>query len=151
MNGSFKNMAIGVNGDGYRKVIGAAEGLTESAVLAEAPIMARRARLTGVRMFTRDKAAAMTSVIAEVFLGTAYQKCTVQFFCNVLSKVPQSKGCQGVVILKSIHAQRPFDAGMEKASVVNEILGEMSLTAASKCVRVGIVETLTYTRFPMQH
>ena len=72
--GSFENVAvmvaIGVNDDGYREVIGAAEGFTESAECWREFLSWLKGRgLTGVRMFTGDKAAAMTGAIAEVFPG----------------------------------------------------------------------------------
>ena len=154
--GSFENVAvmvaIGVNDDGYREVIGAAEGFTESAECWREFLSWLRARgLAGVRMFTGDKAAAMTGAIAEVFPDAAYQRCTVHFYRNVLSKVPKSKRGQAAAMLKAIHAQESFDASMEKAGAVAEALDEMRLAAASKCVREGVVETLTYTRFPMRH
>ena len=154
--GSFENVAvmvaIGVNDDGYREVIGAAEGFTESAECWREFLSWLKGRgLTGVRMFTGDKAAAMTGAIAEVFPDAAYQRCTVHFYRNVLSKVPKSKRGQAAAMLKAIHAQESFDASMEKAGAVAEALDEMRLAAASKCVREGVVETLTYTRFPMRH
>ena len=95
--GSFENVAvmaaIGVNDDGYREVIGAAEGFTESAECWREFLSWLKGRgLTGVRMFTGDKA--------------------------------------GDVAAK-------FDG--------------MRLAAAAKCVRDGVAETLTYTRFPMRH
>lgn len=154
--GSFENVAvmvaIGVNDDGYREVIGAAEGFTESAECWREFLSWLKGRgLSGVRMFTGDKAAAMTGAIAEVFPDAAYQRCTVRFYRNVLSKVPKSKRGQAAAMLKAIHAQESFDASMEKAGAVAEALDEMRLAAASKCVREGVVETLTYTRFPMRH
>ena len=154
--GSFENVAvmvaIGVNDDGYREVIGAAEGFTESAECWREFLSWLKGRgLSGVRMFTGDKAAAMTDAIAEVFPDAAYQRCTVHFYRNVLSKVPKSKRGQAAAMLKAIHAQESFDASMEKAGAVAEALDEMRLAAASKCVREGVVETLTYTRFPMRH
>ena len=154
--GSFENVAvmvaIGVNDDGYREVIGAAEGFTESAECWREFLSWLKGRgLSGVRMFTGDKAAAMTGAIAEVFPDAAYQRCTVHFYRNVLSKVPKSKRGQAAAMLKAIHAQESFDASMEKAGAVAEALDEMRLAAASKCGREGVVETLTYTRFPMRH
>lgn len=154
--GSFENVAvmvaIGVNDDGYREVIGAAEGFTESAECWREFLSWLKGRgLSGVRMFTGDKAAAMTGAIAEVFPDAAYQRCTVHFYRNVLSKVPKSKRGQAAAMLRAIHAQESFDASMEKAGAVAEALDEMRLAAASKCVREGVVETLTYTRFPMRH
>lgn len=154
--GSFENVAvmvaIGVNDDGYREVIGAAEGLAESAECWREFLSWLRARgLAGVRMFTGDKAAAMTGAIAEVFPGAAYQRCTVHFYRNVLSKVPKSKRSRVAAMLKAIHAQESLDASMEKAAAVAASLDEMRLAAAAKCVREGAAETLTYTRFPMRH
>ena len=154
--GSFENVAvmvaIGDNDDGYREVIGAAEGFTESAECWREFLSWPRARgLAGVRMFTGDKAAAMTGAIAEVFPGAAYQRCTVHFYRNVLSKVPKSRRSRVAAMLKAIHAQESLDASIEKAAAVAASLDEMRLAAAAKCVREGAAATLTYTRFPMRH
>ena len=154
--GSFENVAvmvaIGVNDEGYREVIGAAEGFTESAECWREFLSWLKGRgLSGVRMFTGDKAAAMTGAIAEVFPDAAYQRCTVHFYRNVLSKVPRSKRSTVAAMLKAIHAQESFDASMEKAESVAKSLVEMKLAVAAKCVRDGVAETLAYTRFPMSH
>ena len=154
--GSFENvavmMAIGVNEDGYREVIGAAEGFTESKECWTEFLSWLKSRgLRGVRMFTGDKAAAMTGSIAEVFPDAAYQRCTVHFYRNVLAKVPKSKRPQVAAMLKAIHAMESREAGERKAASVADELDAMRLTAAAKCVRGGIAETLTYTRFPREH
>ena len=154
--GSFENVAvmvaIGVNDDGYREVIGAAEGFTESAECWREFLSWLKGRgLTGVRMFTGDKAAAMTGAIAEVFPDAAYQRCTVHFYRNVLSKVPKSKRAEVAAMLKAIHAQESLEASSEKAGRVAAKLDDMRLAAAAKCVRDGAAETLAYTRFPMRH
>ena len=80
--GSYENVAvmaaIGVNDDGYREVIGAAEGFTESAECWREFLSRLKSRgLRGVRMLTGDKAAGMVGSIAEVFPNAAYQRCTV--------------------------------------------------------------------------
>ena len=154
--GSFENVAvmvaIGVNEDGYREVIGAAEGVTESKECWTEFLSWLKSRgLRGVRMFTGDKAAAMTGSIAEVFPDAAYQRCTVHFYRNVLAKVPKSKRPQVAAMLKAIHAMESREAGERKAASVADELDAMRLTAAAKCVRGGIAETLTYTRFPREH
>ena len=71
--GSYENVAvmvaIGVNDDGCREVIGAAEGFTESAECWRELLSRLKSRgLRGVRMFTGDKAAGMVGSIAEVCL-----------------------------------------------------------------------------------
>lgn len=52
-------VAIGVNDDGYREVIGATEGFTESSECWRELLSWLKSRgLSGVRMLTGDKAAA---------------------------------------------------------------------------------------------
>ena len=154
--GAYENVAvmiaIGVNDDGYREVIGAAEGFTESTDCWREFLSWLRSRgLRGVRMFTGDKAAGMVGALAEVFPDAAYQRCTVHFYRNVFSKVPKSKRKLVAGMLKAIHAQESFEASEEKALRVAEDLEKMKLTEAAKVVREGYAETLAYTKFPMEH
>ena len=83
--GSYENVAvmvaIGVNEDGCREVVGCAEGFTESKECWRDFLSWLKSRgLRGVRMFTGDKVAGMVGSIAEVFPGAKYQRCTVHFF-----------------------------------------------------------------------
>ena len=154
--GAYENVAvmvaIGVNDDGYREIIGAAEGFTESADCWRDFLSWLKGRgLKGIRMIIGDKAAAMTGAIAEVFPDAAYQRCTVHFYRNVMAKVPKTKRKQVAAMLKAIHSQESFKASCEKAEAVAKELESMKLKAASKCVREGCIETLTYTKFPLEH
>jgi transposase-like protein len=147
--GAYENVAvmvaIGVNDDGYREVIGAAEGWREFLSWLKSR------GLRGVRMFTGDKAAGMVGALAEVFPEAACQRCTVHFYRNVFSKVPKSKRKLVAGKLKAIHAQESFEASEEKAMRVADDLESMRLKEAARVVREGYAETLTYTRFPMEH
>ena len=72
--GSYENVAvmaaIGVNEDGYREVIGCAEGFTESSECWRDFLSWLKSRgLRGVRMFVGDKAAGMVGSTAGVFHG----------------------------------------------------------------------------------
>jgi len=154
--GSFENVAvmvaIGVNEDGFREVIGAAEGYTESKECWKEFLSWPKGRgLHGVRMITGDKDTGMVGSIAEVFPDAAYQRCMVHFYRNVLSKVPKRKRKEVATMLKAIHAQESYGACMGKADAVVGRLEEMKLSAAAKTIRDGIAETLTYTRFPVEH
>ena len=98
--GSYENVAvmvaIGVNGDGYREVVGCAEGFTESKECWQGFLSWLKSRgLRSVRMFTGDKAAGMAGSIAEVFPGARYQRCTVHFYRNALAKPPQIQALPG--------------------------------------------------------
>ncbi len=95
--GSYENVAamvaIGVNDDGCREVIGAAEGFTESAECWREFLSWLESRgLRGVRMLAGDKAAGMVGSIAEVFPGAAYQRRAARFYRNVLSRRPSRSG-----------------------------------------------------------
>lgn len=154
--GSYENVAvmvaIGVNDDGYREVIGAAEGLAESSECWRDFLSWLRSRgLRGVRMFTGDKAAGMVGSIAEVFPEAAYQRCTVHFYRNVLSKVPKSRRAKVAAMLKAIHAMESREASEAKALAVADELERMGPGEAAKVVREGYAETLAYTRFPQEH
>lgn len=154
--GSYENVAvmvaIGVNSDGYREVIGAAEGFTESSECWREFLSWLRSRgLRGAGMLAGDKAAGMVGSAAEVFPGAAYQRCTVHFYRNVLAKVPKSRRPKTAAMLKAIHAMESREASEAKAIEVAEELDKMKLKEAAKVVRNGYAETLTYTRFPREH
>lgn len=117
--GAYENVAvmvaIGVNDDGYREVIGAAEGFTESSECWRDFLSWLRSRgLRGVRMIVGDKASGMVGSIAEVFPDTAYQRCTVHFYRNVLARVPKSRRAAVAAMLKAIHAMESREASEAK-------------------------------------
>ena len=154
--GSYENVAvmaaIGANGNGYREVIGCAEGLTESKECWRGFLSWLKSRgLRGVRMFTGDKAAGMVGSIAEVFPGARYQRCSVHFYRNALAKVPKSKRSQVATMLKAIHAMESREASAAKAESVAAELESMKLKEAAKVVRDECAETLAYCEMPREH
>ena len=154
--GSYGNVAvmvaIGVNGDGYREVIGYAEGFTESKECWQGFLSWLKSRgLRGVRMFTGDKAAGMVGSIAEAFPNARYQRCTVRFYRNALAKIPKSKRSQVAAMPKTIHAMESREASAAKAESVADELESMKLKEAAKVVREGFAETLTYCEMPRGH
>ena len=154
--GSYENVsilvAIGVDGDGRREIIGCAEGFTESKdSWREFLLWLRERGLRGVRMVTGDRCQGMVGALEEVFPQARYQRCTVHFYRNVLNKVPKQKRTLVAKMLKAIHAQESKEAAVAKADEVASSLERMRLGAAAKVVREGYLETLTYTDFPMQH
>lgn len=154
--GAYENVAVmvavGVNDDGYREVIGAAEGFTESSECWRDFLSWLRSRgLRGVRMIVGDKAAGMVGSIAEVFPDAAYQRCTVHFYRNVLARVPKSRRAAVAAMLKAIHAMESREAAEAKALAVADELDRMRLGEAARVVRGDFPETLAYTAFPREH
>ena len=154
--GAYENVAvmvaIGVNDDGYREVIGAAEGFTESSGRRRDFLSWLRSRgLHGVRMVVGDKASGMVGSIAEVFPDAAHRRCTVHFYRNVLARVPKPGRAAVAAMLKAIHAMESREAAEAKALAVAEELEGMRLGEAARVVREGYAETLAYTAFPREH
>jgi putative transposase len=154
--GSYENVAvmvaIGVNDDGYREIVGCAEGFTESKECWRDFLSWLRGRgLRGVRMFVGDKAAGMVGSIAEAFPEAKYQRCTVHFYRNAMARVPKSRRAQVGAMLKAIHAMESREAAEGKALSVADELEGMRLGEAAKVVRDGYAETLTYCEMPREH
>ncbi len=154
--GSFENIAvlvaIGVNAEGYREVLGAAEGMKEDKGSWYTFFQWLKSRgLSGVQLIVGDKCLGMLEAAMEVYPQAKYQRCMVHFYRNVFSVVPRGKTALIAKMLKAIHAQESKEASLEKAKAVIEILKEMKLKEAAKKVEDGIEETLTYTNFPFEH
>lgn len=145
-------IAVGVNEDGNREVLGAAEGLKEDLESWKNFFISLKERgLSGVKLIIGDKALGMTEAIGQVFPDAKYQRCTVHFYRNVLSSVPKQRIEAVSKMLKAIHAQEDKAAAREKAKAVVEKLQAMKLQKAAKTVESGVEETLTYMSFPSQH
>lgn len=145
-------VAIGVNAEGYREVIGCEEGYRESKDSWKEFLLGLRKRgLAGVRMVTGDKSEGMLGALEEVFPEAMYQRCTVHFHGNVLAKVPRRKRKAVAASLKAIHAQESRKKCLAKASEVASELRASKLDDAAKIVEEGAAETLTYTLFPPEH
>ena len=154
--GSYENVAvmvaIGVDDDGHREAMGAAEGLAESSECWREFLSRLRSRgLRGARTFTGDKAAGMVGSIAEVFPGAAHRRCAVHSYRSVLAKVPRARRAKVAAMLKAIHAMESREASERKAAEVADELESMRLEGAAKAVRDGCAETLTHARFPAAH
>lgn len=145
-------VAIGVNSEGYREIIGAAEGMKEDkASWKEFFVWLKQRGLSGVQLIIGDKCLGMLETIPEVFPNAKYQRCTVHFYRNVFSVVPRGKVRDVARMLKAIHAQESKESAQEKAVAVAKKLREMKLPKAAERVEQGIDENLTYMDFPTEH
>ena len=154
--GEYENVAvlvaIAVNEDGYREVLGAAEGMKEDKASWVSFFQWLRGRgLEGVKLIVGDKCLGMLEAVGEVFPEAKYQRCVVHFYRNIFSVVPKSKVKNVAKMLKAIHAQESKKASREKAAAVVSELKTMKLPEAAKKVEAGIEETLTYCDFPSEH
>lgn len=145
-------IAIGVNSEGHREILGAAEGLKEDfASWRNFLIHIKKRGLSGVRLFIGDKHLGLLESINDIFGGVKYQRCTVHFYRNVLSAVPRGQAKLVTAMLKAIHSQEDFEAAKTKSNDIINKLKALKLTKAAKIIADGIDETLTYMLFPSEH
>ena len=154
--GEVKNVsvlaAIGVDQDGFRRVLGAAEGHKEDKTgwLGFLKHLKQRG-LKGVRLMISDACLGLTEALAEVFPDADWQRCAVHFYRNVFSHVPSTKVREVAAMLKAVHAQESREAAEIKASDVVAKLKTMKLKAAAELVENAIHETFTFYAYPPQH
>ncbi|MBX3407041.1 MAG: IS256 family transposase [Phycisphaeraceae bacterium] len=154
--GEMKNVAvliaIGVDAEGYREVLGVAEGTKEDAASWRNFLRSLKERgLTGVRLFISDKCLGLVDSLAEFYPDAAWQRCVVHWYRNVMTAVPTGKSREVAAMLKAIHAQEDRDEAEIKAAAVIEKLESMKLGRAAQIVREGVLETLSYMNFPREH
>lgn len=145
-------IAVGVGEDGYREVLGIAEGCKEdkagwSGFLA----YLKKRGLTCPELCISDKCIGLIESLAEYYPAAKWQRCTVHWYRNVLSVVPRGKMQEVAAMLKAIHAQEDAEAARIKAQAVVDKLTDMRLSKAAEAVGEGVNETLSYFSFPREH
>lgn len=145
-------VAIGVGTDGFRDILGVAEGFKEDkAGWRNFLRWLKRRGLKGGELFISDKCIGLIESLSEVFPDGKWQRCMVHFYRNVFSVVPNGRVKEVAAMLKAIHAQEDAEEALKKAKVVADKLDKMKLSKAACIVRDGIEETLTYYQFPPEH
>lgn len=154
--GEVKNVsvlvAIGVGTDGYRQILGVAEGEKEDLEGWRGFLRHLKNRgLSGVRLIISDACRGLVEAAAEVFPDTDWQRCVVHFYRNVFSHVPNGKVADVARMLKAIHAQEDRKAAAAKTKEVVARLRTMKLKTAADLVEQKAAETLTYYAYPSTH
>jgi len=145
-------VAVGVSEDGYRDILGVAEGCKEdkagwSGFLA----YLKKRGLSCPELFISDKRLGLLESLAEYYPDAKWQRCTVHWYRNILSVVPRGRMKEVAAMLKALHAQEDAEAARSKARDVITKLEGMKLSKAAAAVQEGVEETLTYFAFPREH
>ena len=145
-------VAIGVNGEGYREILGICEGAKEDKAGWSGFLKHLKERgLHGVRLIISDACMGLSESAAEFFPDAAWQRCVVHWYRNIFSHVPSSKVRDIAAMLKAIHAGEDIAAARQKAVQVIEKLRGLRLTKAADIVETAVDETLAYYTFPEEH
>jgi transposase-like protein len=144
-------VAYGVRADGVREVLGIDVGLSEDVALWRAFLQDLVARgVRGVKLVTSDAHSGLKQAIAEVFVGSAWQRCRVHLTRNAIARVP--KGAQAMVAatVRSIFEQPDRAAAEAQLRHVCETLAKR-FPAVVQLLEEAEGEILTFFDFPSEH
>jgi putative transposase len=145
-------VAISVNDEGYREILGIVEGAKEDKAGWSAFLKHLKERgLAGVQLVISDACQGLVESAAECYPDARWQRCTVHFYRNVFSHVPVPKLREVALMLKAIHAQESRQTARQKADEVISKLRAMRLGKAAELVERAVDETLAYYAFPEEH
>lgn len=145
-------VAIGVDQEGFREVLGVCEGAKEDEKgWSDFLCHLKQRGLRGIRLIVSDKCLGLVESAARYFPQAAWQRCCVHWYRNIFSHVPNTKVKEVAAMLKAIHAQEDRPAAEQKAHFVVEKLRSMKLRKAAEMVADGVSETMSYYAFPRVH
>ena len=144
--------AVGVSADGFREILGLAEGAKEDKESWKQFLRYLKNRgLTGVKLFISDKSLGLVESLADFYPEAKWQRCIVHYYRNVFTQVPAGKVKEVAGMLKAIHAQEDSVEALKKSQIVIEKLKKMKLKKAADYISESIKETLSYYDFPQEH
>jgi putative transposase len=154
--GEVKNIsvlvAIGVNSDGFRDIIGVAEGSKEDKASWNSFLRYLKERgLERIDLIISDKSFGLIEIIPDFYPMAKWQRCMVHFYRNIFALVPHGKVKEVATMLKAIHAQENIEEARRKKDIVAQKLNEMKLAKAAEAVQQGCDETFSYYTFPVEH
>jgi putative transposase len=145
-------VAIGVNAEGFREILGICEGAKEDKSGWSAFLRHLVDRgLKGVELIVSDACRGLVESVGEYLPDARSQRCVVHFYLNVFSHVPATKVREVSHMLKAIHAQETRATAAAKASAVVDELRRQRMGRAADLVDAHAHETLTYYAFPDCH
>lgn len=143
-------IAIGVNHEGFREVLGLDVITTEDGAGWVAFLRGLVARgLEGVQLVISDDHRGLVEAVASV-LGSSWQRCRTHFARNVLTRVPRSAQPMVATLVRSIFTQPGRDEVLaQHARVVAHLSGDFESAAA--LLDDAREDILAFSTFPQAH
>ena len=144
-------VAMGVNADGRRELLGLKVGDSESeGFWSEFLVSLKQRGLSGVKLVISDAHVGLTKAIRRQLQGCAWQRCRVHFARNLLQRVPKAHQGMVTAALRSVFAQ-------EDASEIESRWGDLAASLAERFPRATELileakeDVLAFRHFPQPH
>jgi putative transposase len=143
-------IAVGVNTDGRREVLGVATGPSEAEPFWKAFLRSLADRgLRGVKLVIADDHKGLRTAAAKVF-HASHQRCRLHWMRNALAHVPPKQRPAVVAMLKTIFAQESAAAAHEQWCSVADALRER-FSKLVELMDASREDVLVYMSFPREH
>src|SRR4051794_18691122 len=143
-------IAVGVNTDGRREVLGVATGASEAEPFWTAFLRSLADRgLRGVKLVIADDHKGLRAAATKVF-HASHQRCRVHWMRNALARVQPKQRPAVVALLKTIFAQDTAEAAHAQWRQVADTLRER-FPKLAELMDASREDVLVYMTFPREH
>ena len=152
-------VAMGVNADGRRELLGLKVGDSESEPFWREFLAGLKQRgLTGVRLVISVGEAfpggvahvGLTKAVGRMFQGCSWQRCRVHFARNLLQTVPKAQQEMVAAALRSVFTQQSTAAVEEQWNQVASMLAS-KFPRAAELMATAREDVLAFRHFPLSH
>lgn len=143
-------IAVGVNAEGRREVLGLSTGPTESEAFWKAFLRSLIGRgLSGVQLVISDAHEGLKKAVAQV-LSACWQRCRVHFMRNVLAHVHKRHQSMVAAAIRTVFAQQDQAAAQAQWREIADSLREQFPKVAA-LMDEAETDVLAHTAFPVDH
>ncbi len=143
-------IAVGVNTDGRRDVLGVATGPSEAELFWKGFLRSLADRgLRGVKLVIADDHKGLRAAASKVFHATL-QRCRVHWMRNLLTHAPAKQRPAVIAMVKTIFAQETAAEARSQWKTVADALRERAPKLAA-LMDASLDDVLAYTAFPKEH
>jgi transposase-like protein len=143
-------VAVGVNGDGHREILGLQVTSTENGAGWLGFFRDLTARgLTGVRLVTSDAHRGLVEAIGATLPGATWQRCRTHYAANLMSATPKGSWPWVKTLLHSVYDQPDADSVHAQYDRLIEAISE-KLPNVADHLEAARVDVLAFTAFPKE-
>jgi putative transposase len=143
-------VAVGVNADGGREVLGLDVASDEDGAGWLAFLRSLTARgLSGVRLVVSDAHRGLVSAVGAALPGASWQRCRTHYLRNLLTKVPKTAQPWAATLVRTVFDQPDADAVHAQYTRVVETI-EAKFPAAAEHLDDARPDLLAFTVFPRE-